>query len=261
MQRQNKRNTDMTHIASHRGGSHLWPENSKFAFSETAKLEVEMVEFDVHQTRDSRLVVHHDASIDRMTDGKGAIADLTYDELMRHVILGTRGERIPTLGETIAIFEPSKVDLRLEIKTKADGNAYEGMESRIAAELMLSGMLKRSMVTSFSLFRLEAFVEALGMHGGKREDLLGLVWLCSPLLLTQLGSKGLLASLNAYDIREIALKADTISAAVLDFWRGNGITVHGWAAHTREAAQAMFRLGVASFTTDRPDLAIAARPA
>jgi glycerophosphoryl diester phosphodiesterase len=260
MQRQDKKEPDMTLIASHRGGSHLWPENSRLAFSETARLEVEMVEFDVHQTRDNRLVVHHDALIDRMTDGKGAIADQSYDELMRHVIIGTRGEQIPTLGETIAIFEPSKVDLRLEIKTRADGSAYEHMESRIVAELMLSDMLKRSMITSFSLPRLEAFVAALDAHGGGQEDLLGLVWLCSPLLLTQLGTKGLLAALDTYGIREIALKAETIDPAVLDFWRGNGITVHGWAAHTREAAQAMFRLGVASFTTDRPDLAIAARP-
>ena len=50
----------MTEIASHRGGALLWAENSRLAFEQTAKLPVEQVEFDVHPSRDGRLVVIHD---------------------------------------------------------------------------------------------------------------------------------------------------------------------------------------------------------
>ena len=50
----------MTDIASHRGGALLWPENSRIAFENTARLAVEQVEFDVHPTRDGKLVVIHD---------------------------------------------------------------------------------------------------------------------------------------------------------------------------------------------------------
>jgi glycerophosphoryl diester phosphodiesterase len=60
-------------------------------------------------------------------------------------------------------------------------------------------------------------------------------------------------------VREIAVRADALDAEVMGILRRSGMTVHGWAAHTSEAARAMFRLGVASFTTDRPDLAIAAK--
>ncbi|MDL2405644.1 glycerophosphodiester phosphodiesterase family protein [Rhizobium calliandrae] len=246
-------------IASHRGGSHLWPENTRLAFSETAKLDVDLVEFDVHQTRDSKLVVHHDALIDRMTDGKGAIADLSYDELMRHIVIGSGGETIPTLAETIDIFGPSAVDLRLEIKTRVDGKPYEGMESRIVDELLATDMLTRTMVTSFALSRLEAFAAALDERGLNVGELLGFIFLCSPQTVAQIGWRGVIAALGKSGIREIALRADLIDAAVLDLLRRDGVTVHGWAAHTSEAAKAMFRFGVASFTTDRPDLAIAAK--
>lgn len=249
----------MTLIASHRGGTHLWPENTRLAFSETAKLDVDLVEFDVHQTRDNRLVVHHDALIDRMTDGKGAIADYTYDELMRHVVIGSGGETIPTLAETIAIFRPSSVDLRLEIKTKLDGQPYEGMEGRIFEELTASGMLARTMITSFALSRLEAFAAVLGENGLNAGDIIGLVWLCSPQTVAQIGWKGVFAALERYGVREIGLRADAIDAEILELFGARGIVVHGWAAHTSEAARRMFRLGIASFTTDRPDLAIAAK--
>lgn len=249
----------MTFIASHRGGAHLWPENTRLAFSKTAQLEVDLVEFDVHQTRDGRLVVHHDALIDRMTDGKGAIADLTYEELRRHVVIGSGGEAIPTLMETIDIFGPSAVDLRLEIKTKVDGKPYEGMESRIVDELIATGMLTRTMVTSFALPRLEAFVAALNERGLNAGELLGFIFLCSPQTVAQLGWRGIIAALGICGVREIAVRADALDAGLVEFFQNRDVTVHGWAAHTSEAARSMFRLGVASFTTDRPDLAIAAK--
>jgi len=249
----------MTLIASHRSGAHLWPENTKLAFLKTAKLDVDLVEFDVHQTRDGKLVVHHDALIDRMTDGKGAIADFSYDELMGYIVIGSGGETIPTLMETIDIFGPSAVDLRLEIKTRADGTPYEDMERRIVDELTATGMLTRTMVTSFSLPRLEAFGAALGERGLNVGDLLGFIFLCSPQVAGQLGWRGIMTAMRGFGVREIAIRADALDDEVMEFFRGNGVRVHGWAAHTDEAARAMFRLGVASFTSDRPDLAIAAR--
>lgn len=249
----------MTLIASHRGGAHLWPENTRLAFSRTAKLDVDLVEFDVHQTRDGSLVVYHDALIDRMTDGKGAIADFSHEELMRHVVIGSDGETISTLAETIDIFGPSPVDLRLEIKTKADGKPYEGMEGRIVDELLTTGMLTRTMITSFALPRLDAFGTALGERSLNVGELLGFIFLCSPQMAAQLGWNGIIAALRTSGVREIAVRADALDAGVMDRFRKAGVTVHGWAAHTSDAAKAMFRLGVASFTTDRPDLAIAAK--
>lgn len=250
----------MTLIASHRGGADLWPENSRLAFTHTSEMEADMVEFDVHQTRDAVLVVHHDALIDRMTDGKGAISGFSYEELMAHIIVGTNGETIPTLAETIAIFKPSKLDLRLEIKSKADGEAYDGMEGRILTELVANGMVARTMITSFQLPRLGDVLLALAERNIARDELTGMVWLCSPMAVVQLGWKGIVAALAAYDIREIGLRAEAIDGDVLTLFQSNGIVVHAWAAHSLEAARAMFRLNVASFTTDRPDLAIAAKP-
>src|SRR4249920_900103 len=71
--RSSRSDAPMTDIASHRGGALLWPENSRIAFENTAKLPVEQVEFDVHPTRDGQLVVIHDDTLDRTTDGHGPV--------------------------------------------------------------------------------------------------------------------------------------------------------------------------------------------
>src|SRR5437868_8301894 len=110
----------MTDIASHRGGALLWPENSRIAFEETAKLPVEQVEFDVHPSRDRRLVVIHDETLDRTTDGTGPVAARDWTELRRLVLKGTGGQRMLLLEEVIEIFRPTSIKLRLEIKCGPD---------------------------------------------------------------------------------------------------------------------------------------------
>src|SRR5260370_727723 len=79
----------MTEIASHRGGALLWAENSRLAFEQTAKLPVEQVEFDVHPSRDGRLVVIHDATLARTTDGAGAVCQHDWSELSKLILKGS----------------------------------------------------------------------------------------------------------------------------------------------------------------------------
>ncbi|HEX9724338.1 MAG TPA: glycerophosphodiester phosphodiesterase [Vicinamibacteria bacterium] len=64
-------------VVAHRGGSGLWPENTLLAFREAATLGVDVLEMDVHSTKDDVLVVLHDDTVDRTTNGKGSIRDLT----------------------------------------------------------------------------------------------------------------------------------------------------------------------------------------
>ena len=68
---------------SHRGGLGLYPENTLYAFScSVKKNNIDMIELDLQFTRDQKVVVLHDNSIDRTTNGKGAISDLNYNEVL-----------------------------------------------------------------------------------------------------------------------------------------------------------------------------------
>ena len=68
-------------IAAHRGGALLWPENSLTAFRSALALGVDLVELDVHLSRDGEVVVIHDPTLERTTSGQGAVRALGWDEL------------------------------------------------------------------------------------------------------------------------------------------------------------------------------------
>ena len=68
-------------ICAHRGASATHPENTLLALQEAIRLGAQMLEFDVRQTRDGQLVLMHDETVDRTTDGTGQIAQLAYADL------------------------------------------------------------------------------------------------------------------------------------------------------------------------------------
>lgn len=98
------------------------------AFRLAVAAGVDMIEFDVRMTRDFELVVHHDRSLGRTSDGSGRIWDLTLDDL-RHTDAGSwvskkfAGERIPTLRE---VLEELPVSVGLDIEVKTDGDRRRG---------------------------------------------------------------------------------------------------------------------------------------
>ena len=163
----------MTDIASHRGGALLWPENSRIAFENTARLPVEQVEFDVHPTRDGKLVVIHDDTLDRTTDGKGPVAARDWSELSKVVLKGTGGQRMLLLDEVIEIFRPTPIVLRIEIKCGADRVPYPaGHAARVAKAIEEAKMLDRSAFTSFQL---DTVLEAVAAARPANH-----VWLATP---------------------------------------------------------------------------------
>lgn len=110
-------------IYAHRGYSANYPENTLSAF-EAALPHVDGIELDVQLSKDGRLVVIHDETVDRTTDGTGWVKDMTLQELRQLKIDGY--ERIPTLEEVLGLIKRSNVTLNVELKT--DQYVYPGIE-------------------------------------------------------------------------------------------------------------------------------------
>jgi glycerophosphoryl diester phosphodiesterase len=117
-------------IIAHRGASEEEPENTLRAFRRAAELGADMVELDLHLSRDGELVVIHDARVDKTTDGAGEVRALTLAELRR--LDAGRGERIPTLQEVI---DALRSRCRLYIELKAPGTPAAAAETIIRAGL------------------------------------------------------------------------------------------------------------------------------
>jgi len=108
-------------IVGHRGWLQKYPENTLASFKAALDLGVDALELDVHVTRDNHIAVIHDEEVDRTTDGKGPVREMTLAQLKR-LDAGRwfdehfRGERIPTLDEVMQLVA-GKVPLAIEVKS------------------------------------------------------------------------------------------------------------------------------------------------
>ena len=94
-------------VASHRGDWRSWPENSLPAFQSAIDMGVDILELDIHKTKDGILMVCHDGTIDRTTTGKGKISDLTCQEIKNEYLRAGHGiktdVKMPTLAEALVL--------------------------------------------------------------------------------------------------------------------------------------------------------------
>lgn len=167
-------------IMGHRGGRDLWPENSLRGFREAIALGVDLVECDVHLARDGEVVVLHDPTLERTTEGRGAVARLDGPALRTLRLKDAGGECVPTLDAVLALVAATRAGVFVEIKTDATGTPYAGLEARVLSALERHGMLARAGVLCFVPEVLEAvrrqapamkvlapvFRQTAQMHGG-----------------------------------------------------------------------------------------------
>jgi glycerophosphoryl diester phosphodiesterase len=110
----------MAPVYAHRGASAEFPENTLAAFRRALELGVEGVELDVHLSADGVPMVIHDATVDRTTNGSGAVAEMTRAELQ--ALDAGNGERIPTLGEVLDLVG-NRLHVDIEVKATTAGEA------------------------------------------------------------------------------------------------------------------------------------------
>jgi glycerophosphoryl diester phosphodiesterase len=104
----------MVNIVGHRGAAGIEPENTLRSFRRAVDVGVDAIEFDVRETVDSELVVIHDRTVDRTTDGTGAVSQMTLSEL--RTLSAPNGAPVPTLDEVLAFAVKTDVGLYVELK-------------------------------------------------------------------------------------------------------------------------------------------------
>lgn len=143
----------MTKIFAHRGSSGTHPENTITAFKEAVRLGVDGIELDIQLTKDGELVVIHDYTLDRTTDGTGKILDYTVEEL-KAFDAGSKfspefaGETIPTFREVLALLQDTNIELNIEIKKPVKEDT--GIEEKMIQELEKYQYSNRSIISSFN---------------------------------------------------------------------------------------------------------------
>jgi glycerophosphoryl diester phosphodiesterase len=245
----------VTQIAAHRGGAALWPENSLLAFESAIALGSDLLELDVHLTRDRTVAVIHDAALERTTDGSGPVAASTAADLRRLRLRGPgtalTAEHVPTLDEVLAAASASTapVGLLVEVKGPATGARYEGLEELVLAALARHGLQARATVMAFN------------------PDVIARVKALSPRARTTfLVSRGAVERAGARPeqtvdwavaagVTDLGVEHTLADERLVAAARAAGLALGVWTVNGAADIRRMLDLGVDIITSDRPDLA------
>lgn len=145
-------------VAAHRGNVALYPENTMAAYKSAYEIGADMIELDLHMTKDGEIVLIHDGDLDRTADVSGRVRDLTLDEILRADVGIKRGEkfrgtRIPTLREFCEFVakENSTMQFNFEFKDyfKEDVEWAKASADKIISVIDDYGLWDRSFINSF----------------------------------------------------------------------------------------------------------------
>ena len=150
-----------TTIWAHRGASGYMPENTMEAFQMAMEQGVDGIELDVHITKDGEIVVIHDETIDRVSNGLGYVKDYTLQELRKYNF-NCNSQKIlkayiPTLREVLELVHHTNVTLNIELKT--DIVFYDGIVEKVVSLVEDYQMQNRVWYSSFNHYTLRAIRE------------------------------------------------------------------------------------------------------
>ncbi|WP_275545383.1 MULTISPECIES: glycerophosphodiester phosphodiesterase [unclassified Pseudomonas] len=246
-------------VIAHRGGAGLWPENTLFAFERAAALGVDMLEMDLHLSRDARLVVIHDDTLERTTNGQGPVAQFNLAELQAldagYQWTADGGQSYPYRGQGTRIATLEEVFQRLPLMPKVlDLKVPDvGMEAVLCEMLAAYDQLDRVIVGSFherSLQRFRQLCPEVATSAGP----------ISVRLLLALNWLGLSDVLSpSYSALQIPPQHSGLTLATPRLVRNaqhRGLQVHLWTINEQPEMRRLLEMGANGLITDYPDRAL-----
>jgi glycerophosphoryl diester phosphodiesterase len=204
------------------------PENTLRSFVAAQQAGLDLIELDLHLSKDGALVVMHDAEVDRTTDGSGPIAEKTLAEL--RALDAGRGERVPVFEE---VLDAVRTPLQAEIKDVA------------AARALAEVMRRRDLVgrVEVSSFQDEAVAEIARLVPGVR----------TALIASRYGTD-VVDRAVAVGAATVCLNIRRLTLEVVEHARASGLRIIGWVVNTQDHLRLVRALELDGATTDYPEI-------
>lgn len=213
-------------VIAHRGASFLEPENTIRAIEMAVKMGADFVEVDVRVSKDNKLVIMHDADINRTTDEKGLVKDYTVSELKK-LDAGDK-ETIPTLEEVMQCVK-NRIGLVIEIKEPGtEGKILEKIDENNLENVILTSFYHKSIKNAR---KMNHSVDA------------GIIFTCQPVDVNQMASN---ACANVIFPGYKYLDDDLIKQA-----HRNGILVYPWTVDDEGMFEKLVGMGVDGIVTNK----------
>jgi glycerophosphoryl diester phosphodiesterase len=245
-------------VIAHRGGS-TYPENTLPAFWHSIEIGADVIEFDIHMTKDGQLVVIHDTTVDRTTDGQGRVDSFTLSELKQldagfsfagkdgNFPFRNKGISIPTVREVFEQFPNSY--LNLEIKAQ-----YPEISEKLWALIQEYNMENKVLLASFDQTIINHFDKVangkVAISGGKKEVTKFVVlhkFFLSPFYHPKVDTIQMPTNASIFNLKDKKL----IRGA-----RKLNMQTHYWTINDEDEMEQLLRLGADGIITDEPEILI-----
>lgn len=242
-------------VFAHRGGG-LYPENTLGAFEYSAQMGVDVLELDVHSTADGALVVHHDATVDRTTDGKGRISEMTLAEVKKldagfpftsdggkTFPFRGQGIQVPTLEEIFAALPAMTFNVEpKQAEPSITKSLCEMIRAKNMTEKVIVGSFRQQAIDEFRQFCPEVATSATPSE------------VTDFLARSKLGiSQSYTPPFQALQVPQNLGKIAVVDEKFIENAHRKNIKVHVWTINKTEDMQRLIALGVDGIMTDYPD--------
>ncbi|WP_027963315.1 glycerophosphodiester phosphodiesterase [Halalkalibacillus halophilus] len=255
---------DQPLVIAHQGGEHLAPSSTMTAFENAVELGVDVLESDLHMSKDGYLINIHDATVDRTTDSTGRVSEMNLDELKQldagyyfqdedgnHPYRG-QGLELLTVEELFQAFPEER--FIFEIKDTNPDNRINDIIQRLSSLINDYNMEDQVLVASFDHEIVEAFRENgnenVAISGGRQEVRNFVIFhktFLRNLYFPKVEAIQIPTADSGFDLttNQLISGADRI-----------GLDVHYWTINEKEEMRELIELGADGIVTDRPDLMI-----
>ena len=230
-------------VIAHRGFKTIAPENTIVAFSKAIELDVDGIELDVHLSKDKRIVVIHDETLQRTTNGSGYVKDFNYNDFKK-LDAGSwfsaeyKREKIPMLEEVFELLKDSKKILNIELKNSIV--EYEDIERMVIDMIVKYTFQEHTIISSFNHYSLRK-VKAI-----KPEIRTAI--LCNNITFE------LLEYMKKYKANDIHINVLALNKELLNCCKANGIKLRCFTVNAKSDMKKLVQIGVDGIITDYPDV-------
>ncbi len=238
---------------AHRGASGTESENTLLAFKRAIQLKVDLIECDLHLTKDNQVVVIHDDTINRTTNGQGKVSELTLAELKQFD--AGKGEKIPTLEETIELvgyLSKCRTQLNLEVK---DINAVP----EVIRIITKTKLLDKTIISSSSgeclmnVKELNPKIRTALIYKATKTDFGQIIFDWFAFLILPLIKIILLGKAKRLTLESINLSKKIASKSMIDFLHQQGLKVMVWTVDEKEEIKRFQTLGTDGIFSNFPE--------
>ena len=244
-------------VFAHQGGEGLWPSNTMLGFDNSAKLGADVLDTDMHMTKDGALVLMHDETVNRTTNGTGAIRDLTLAEIKKldaaYSFSTDGGKTFPYRGQGVTV--PTLEELFRAYPDKRIGIEIKQTEPEATAKAFCQAIRKANMqnkvlVSSFRQQNMLAFRRECPEIATSATEIEARDFFVAQMI----GLQGIITpEYQSLQIPERNSGFTLLTAQFIAAAHSRGLPVQPWTINTEDDLRRIIALGVDAINTDYPD--------